>query len=313
MRTRDVTPASGRWLAGFITIMALWVTPACATIFLREIAPGVYAHQGLDAVAGQHNLNGIANLGLIVGDEAVAVVDPGGSVAQGREFLRAIRSITPKPVRYVILTHVHPDHWFGAAAFEGLGATFVGHRNLSRSLAARGEFYLHSFTRYLGPLIEDVRIVQPTLLVTGDTVLDLGHRRILLKAWPAAHTDNDLTVLDETSSVFFASDLVFLRHTPVVDGSLLGFLKVIDELRQVPARLVVPGHGPVGVAWPAALDAEQAYFARLARDLRQLVAKGATIGEAADTAGQSEKSNWLLFDDYNARNATAGFAEVEWE
>jgi quinoprotein relay system zinc metallohydrolase 2 len=291
----------------------LCLTPAGATSFLREIAPGVYAHQGLDAIAAEGNLNGIANLGLIVGDDAVALVDPGGSVAQGREFLQAIRTITPKPVRYVILTHVHPDHWFGAAAFEGLGATFVGHRNLPRSLAARGEFYLQSFARYLGPLVKDVRIVQPTLLVGSDTLLDLGNRRVLVKAWKAAHTDNDLTVLDERSSVFFASDLVFLRHTPVVDGSLSGFLKVIEELRQVPARLVVPGHGPVGVDWPAALDAEQAYLARLTRDLRQLVAQGATIGEAADTAGQTEKPNWLLFDDYNARNATAGFAEVEWE
>jgi quinoprotein relay system zinc metallohydrolase 2 len=296
-----------------MTFAVLWVMPAGATSFLREIAPGVYAHQGLDAIAAEGNLNGVANLGLIVGDDAVAVVDPGGSVAEGREFLQAIRTITPKPVRYVILTHVHPDHWFGAAAFEGLGATFVGHRNLPRSLAARGEFYLQSFARYLGPLVKDVRIVQPTLLVGSDTLLDLGNRRVLVKAWKAAHTDNDLTVLDERSSVFFASDLVFLRHTPVVDGSLSGLLKVIDELRQVPARLVVPGHGPVGVDWPAALDAEQAYLARLTRDLRQLVAQGATIGEAADTAGQTEKPNWLLFDDYNARNATAGFAEVEWE
>jgi quinoprotein relay system zinc metallohydrolase 2 len=296
-----------------MTFAVLWVMPAGATSFLREIAPGVYAHQGLDAIAAEGNLNGVANLGLIVGDDAVAVVDPGGSVAEGREFLQAIRTITPKPVRYVILTHVHPDHWFGAAAFEGLGATFVGHRNLPRSLAARGEFYLQSFARYLGPLVKDVRIVQPTLLVGSDTLLDLGNRRVLVKAWKAAHTDNDLTVLDERSSVFFASDLVFLRHTPVVDGSLSGFLKVIEELRQVPARLVVPGHGPVGVDWPAALDAEQAYLARLTRDLRQLVAQGATIGEAADTAGQTEKPNWLLFDDYNARNATAGFAEVEWE
>jgi quinoprotein relay system zinc metallohydrolase 2 len=296
-----------------MTFAVLWVMPAGATSFLREIAPGVHAHQGLDAIAAEGNLNGVANLGLIVGDDAVAVVDPGGSVAEGREFLQAIRTITPKPVRYVILTHVHPDHWFGAAAFEGLGATFVGHRNLPRSLAARGEFYLQSFARYLGPLVKDVRIVQPTLLVGSDTLLDLGNRRVLVKAWKAAHTDNDLTVLDERSSVFFASDLVFLRHTPVVDGSLSGFLKVIEELRQVPARLVVPGHGPVGVDWPAALDAEQAYLARLTRDLRQLVAQGATIGEAADTAGQTEKPNWLLFDDYNARNATAGFAEVEWE
>ena len=294
-------------------LAALWVAPARAEPFLIEISPGVYAHQGIDAMGSEANLDGIANLGLIVGDEAAAVVDPGGSVAEGREFLQAIRAITPKPIRYVILTHVHPDHWFGAAAFDGLGATFVGHRNLPRALGARGEFYLHSFVRDLGPLMKDVRVIEPTLTVSDETTLDLGNRRILVRAWKAAHTDNDLTVLDETSGVFFASDLVFLRHIPVVDGSLLGFQRVIDDLRQVRARKVVPGHGPVGVDWPAALDAEQAYLARLTQDLRQLLAKGATISEASKVAGQSEKSNWLLFDNYNARNATAGFAELEWE
>lgn len=308
-----MSPAPGRLLVALLTFVALWAARAQATPFLREIAPGVYAHQGLVALGSQANLDGVANLGLIVGDEAAAVIDPGGSVAEGREFLKAIRAITQKPIRYVVLTHVHPDHWFGAAAFDGLGATFVGHKNLPRALAARGKFYLQSFARVLGPLIKDVRIVEPTLLVSDETTLDLGGRKIRLEAWKAAHTDNDLTVLDEKSGVFFSGDLVFLRHTPIVDGSLLGFLKVIDQLRKVPAKKAVPGHGPIGVDWPAALDAEQAYFTRLTKDLRQLVAKGATIADAARTAGQSEKPKWSLFDNYNPRNATAGFAEVEWE
>ena len=296
-----------------MTVAALGIAPARAASFLREIAPGVYAHQGPDAIGNEANLDGIANLGLIVGDDAAAVIDPGGSVAQGREFLQAIQAVTPKPIRYVIVTHVHPDHWFGAAAFAGLGATFVGHKNLPRALTARGEFYLHSYARDLGSLVKEVQIVEPTLIVSGETTLDLGHRKIVLKAWRAAHTDNDLTVLDESSRVFFAGDLVFLRHTPVVDGSLQGCLKVIEDLRQVAAKTVVPGHGPIGVEWPAALEPERAYFERLTQDLRQLVAKGATIEQAAETAGQSEKSKWLLFDNYNGRNATTGFAELEWE
>ncbi len=306
-------PFLGRVAVALFAFFVFAAQPVRADPFLLEVAPGVYAHQGLVATATEQNLGGIANLGLIVGDEAAAVIDPGGSVAQGRAFLAAVRQVTDKPIRYVVITHVHPDHWFGSAAFEAPGVTFVGHRNLPRALAARGEFYRHSFARYLGSLVNDVRIVQPTLLVADRTELDLGGRKLLLQAWSAAHTDNDLTVLDEKSGVLFTGDLAFLQHTPIVDGSLLGFLAVIDELRAMPARKVVPGHGPIGVAWPAALDPEQAYFQRLTKDLRTLVKKGATVEDAQRLAGQSERDHWSMFDLYNPRNATTGFAEVEWE
>jgi glyoxylase-like metal-dependent hydrolase (beta-lactamase superfamily II) len=161
-------------------------------------------------------------------------------------------------------------------------------------------------------LIDPVRIVPPTFLVDGMLKLDLGSRTLLLRAWPVAHSDNDLTVLDEQSGTLFAGDLVFLTHIPVMDGSLRGYLAVIDELATLPAQRVVPGHGAVS-AWPGALADERRYLGTLASDIRALVAAGKPITAAAAGAAASERSHWELFDDYNARNATAAFSEIEWE
>jgi quinoprotein relay system zinc metallohydrolase 2 len=283
-----------------------------APLPMREVAAGIFVHFGVNALMTAENEGAIANIGFVVGDDAVAVIDTGGSAREGRRLLAAIRDVTAKPIRYVINTHAHPDHVFGNAAFAGEAAVFVGHRNLPRALTLRGPYYLDAFRRSMGEALDGVALIAPQQLVDDDVKLDLGNRALTLHAWAAAHSDNDLTVLDDTTQTLFAGDLVFLQHIPVVDASLRGWLAATDALARIPARRVVPGHGPLA-EWPLALASERRYLERLARDCRALIASGASLAEAAATAGDSEKPQWELFEAYNARNATAAFAELEWE
>jgi quinoprotein relay system zinc metallohydrolase 2 len=293
--------------------------PACAQqpperLAVTEQAAGVFTHTGALALMTRENEGSIANVGFVIGNDSVAVIDTGGSAREGRKLLAAIRARTGKPIRYVISTHGHPDHIFGHAAFENEDAVFVGHRNLPRALAMRGQFYLDAYRRSMGgQLMADVKIIPPTQLVADEVKLDLGGRRLAIRAWPTAHTDNDVTVLDEDSGTLFAGDLVVTKHVPVLDGSILGWLAVMDELGQIPAKHVLPGHGPPVDDWQAALADERRYLERLANDVRGMISRGATLAVAARSAGLAEKDRWSLFEDYNGRNATAAFAELEWE
>jgi quinoprotein relay system zinc metallohydrolase 2 len=285
-----------------------------AEFTLREIADGVFAFQGVDELIHPGNEGAICNLGVLVGSDAVAVIDSGGSMVEAQAFIAAITEVTRKPVRYLINTHVHPDHIFGNAAFRALGPTIVGHQNLPAALEARGEYYLRSYREQLGnKLMEGIEIVPPTLLVKDMLEFDLGGRVLQLKAWDAAHTDNDLTVHDPRTGTLFAGDLVFMGHLLTIDGSLLGWLRQMNTLAGIDAVRVVPGHGPAPSEWPDALEAERRYFEVLARDLRQAIKEGTPLAEAVKTAGRSEAPNWGLFDDYNERNATTAYAELEWE
>lgn len=281
---------------------------------VKEIAPGVFVHQGRYEVQSPENRGDMANAGFIVGTDAVAVIDTLGSVVVARELREAIRAATDKPIRYVINTHMHPDHTLGNAAFKEDAPEFVGHYKLPRALATRADAYLEGNKRMLGPeAFEGIEIVVPTRTVQEGVIIELGGRDLLLEAQPTAHTDNDLIVTDSATKTVFLGDLLFSVHIPTLDGSIKGWLELIDTLKTREAARVVPGHGPHAMMLPEAFDPEQRYLSTLVADVKRLIAEGKTMEEATKTAGFSEREAWKLFDQFHARNVSATFAELEWE
>jgi len=279
---------------------------------MTEVAPGIHVRQGVHEEATVENQDGIANIGFIVGGNAVAVLDPGGSRADGERLRASIRELTELPIRYVVITHLHPDHVFGAIAFTDDKPVFVGHARMAGMLVQRGEFYRNGLADILG-IEEAGDYAKPDLLVDGSATLDLGGRILRLQAHPTAHTDNDLSILDEATGTLWLGDLLFVDRVPALDGSILGWLAQTKALRSAPATRAVPGHGPPVVPWPDAAAAQERYLGGLVRDIRAIISRGGEIEQAVATVGLSEHGEWVLFDDYNGRNVTGAFKELEWE
>jgi quinoprotein relay system zinc metallohydrolase 2 len=277
-----------------------------------EVAAGLFVRSGIDEDASSANSGAIANIGFIVGKDCVATMDAGGSLEDGQALRAAIRAHTSLPIRYVILSHAHPDHVFGASAFLADRPQFVGHARLPNALALRGDYYRARLESELGKARAGT-VVAPTLLVEGTRNIDLGGRTLTLTAHPKAHTDNDLSVVDNQTRTLLASDLLFVRRVPSLDGSLRGWLKELQALKAIRATRAVPGHGPASVDWPSSAAGLERYLNTLLAETRAAIARGVTIEEAVNVVGQSERGRWALFDDYHGRNVTQAYKELEWE
>lgn len=280
---------------------------------IQQLAPGIYVHFGESEMPDTLNHGEIANIGFIVGNRCVAVIDTGGSPEQGFALRNAIKNTTQKPVCYVINTHVHPDHIYGNVAFKGSEVHFIGHEKLPRAMAMRGPYYINKAAEQLGIRLTADNLIQPDIIVKNIMKLDLGGRVLTLTAHPAAHTDNDLTVFDQQTNTLWLSDLLFVEHLPVIDGSLKGWLSVIDGLEHNSYKLVIPGHGPIVTDWPKVVKPEKQYLLMLLNEIRAVIKKGEHLEKAVATVGLSAQGHWKLFDQLHRKNVTTAFAELEWE
>jgi quinoprotein relay system zinc metallohydrolase 2 len=284
-----------------------------APLPVEQIAPGNFVHYGSLDDRSPANLGDQANVGFIVGERCVAVIDTGGSLAVGRMLAAAVRAVTDKPVCYVVITHFHPDHFFGAGAFRGPDVQVVAHEGHARAANLLSRPYVNALRRDLGELADGSIVIPASITVSRERRLDLGGRVLRLQAWPVSHTNNDITVLDEATGTLWLGDLLFLDHTPVVDGSVSGFLEVMRALAAIPAGSYVAGHGRPTRPWPEALDRQRGYLEAVVRDTRAALKARMSLEQATETVGWSQAAGWVNFDLYHPRNVSAAYTELEWE
>ena len=284
---------------------------------MQQLAPGIYVQYGAQEEWLPANAGNVANLAFIVGQRCVAVVDSGGTPAVGQRLRAAIERTTPLPVCYVISTHAHPDHILGQSAFLDAGPPapqFVASARLAAALAGRDRAYRNAVQRDFRITLAPEAIVYPTLPVSGTLDIDLGGRTLQLRAWPTAHTDNDLTVWDKQTRTLFLGDMLFVGHIPVLDGRLNGWLKAMDELQALPAALAVPGHGAASSAWPSLMAPQRTYLETLQQQTRAAIRDRKTLRQAVESITlPPDGTRWLLADLFHRRNVTAAYAELEWE
>ncbi|MFC5182550.1 MBL fold metallo-hydrolase [Actinomadura harenae] len=249
--------------------------------YLQEIADGIHAYVQPD---GTWCLN---NAGVLVGPDAVTLVDTTATERRTRRLREAVASVTHLPIRTVVNTHHHGDHTHGNHLFADR-ARVIGHDRCPAAVLEQG-----TLVKSLWPDVEwgDVQVSPPNVTFSDRMTLHLGDLRVELHYAGPAHTDNDVVVWIPERRTLLAGDIVFNGGTPfVLWGSVSGTLAALDRLRALRPTTVLPGHGPVG--GPELFDRTARYLRWIQTLARDAAGAGLTPLQAAREAGLGEFADW---------------------
>jgi glyoxylase-like metal-dependent hydrolase (beta-lactamase superfamily II) len=278
---------------------------------LRRLTKGVYAVLG-DIGRGSE---GRPNAGFIVTGDGVIVVDALASPRDGEALVATIQTVTNQPIKWLILTHHHPDHHFGAIVFRRLGAKVIAHPD-RRSLASDGgqEALLADWVRVVG--LDAMRGFEfadtPDRPVTGTDTLRLGGRTVVITHPGAAHSAGDLTIWLPHERILFAGDLLIEDGvTMVVDGSSDELVRALQGIDTLHPRTVVPGHGAIP-ARPVELVARtRRYILGLRRDMKSAIERGLPMGRALAALPPADSTRPVSLNSRRRRNAVRVYLEEE--
>lgn len=286
---------------------ALAQTTAPKAVHARQVADQVWVAQGEAALGSPANRNYISNAGFVVTEDGVLVVDALGSQALAQELIAEIRRITPKPIRYVVVTHFHADHIYGLQAFKAVGAQILGHpsgRDYLNSETAR--LRLEVSRKELAPWI-DARtqlLGADRWLTDVQTELRLGSFVFQIRHVGPSHTPEDLVVFVPKAGVLFAGDLVFRGRIPFVgQADSRQWIASLASLIGFAPRTMVPGHGDVSTEPLVDLELTRDYLVFLRKSMGEAAQNFDPFEEAYARADWSRFEKLPLFRAANRMNA----------
>jgi cyclase len=237
-------------ILGKLLVSAFVVFGLCDRAFaaekLTQIAENIYAYVGTKNSSKNNSFG--ANAGIIIGKDGIVVVDTMISAKEAKRFIRDIRTISHKPIRYVVNTHYHFDHVFGNSEFAKLGAVVIAQENVKKAMENSARDTLKNIGEY-GLTPKDMKgttLAYPVLTYGDRMTIDIGGQQIELFHARQSHTDGDTLVYLPGKKVLFAGDILFTNYHPFLgEGNIEEWAKELDDIRSMDVEKIIPGHGPL--------------------------------------------------------------------
>jgi glyoxylase-like metal-dependent hydrolase (beta-lactamase superfamily II) len=305
-----------RLLACAAVVVSLAGVSEAGTVRLEQVGPNTFYAEGVTALGSALNRNFISNAGVVIAPEAVIVIDALGSVDLAEQLIEQIRTLTPKPITHVIVTHYHADHIYGLQAFRDIGATIIAQ--------SQAKLYLNSDTaqrrlevsrEQLAPWVDESTQLQAAdIWIDADTEMMIaGWLFQILKVGPA-HTPDDLAVYVPQEQALFAGDLVFRQRIPYVGtADSAGWIRSLDRLIELQASVMVPGHGPYSTEVTQDIAFTRDYLQFLRDQLAEPAYNLEDFEQTYSEIDWSAYEDTLLFREANRMNAYNVFISIQQE
>lgn len=293
-------------------------TNASAEISVKPVKVSAHAYyvQGEAGLASSANEGFMSNAGFVVTDEGVVVFDTLGTAVLGQKLVEAVKKVTNKPIKRVIVSHYHADHIYGLQVFQDLGAEIWAHKSGQDYLASETATRLMRERREtLFPWVDDKsRLVAADKWLEGDTDFKMGGLHFELRHVGPAHAADDMVMVLKEDGVLFTGDLIFIGRVPYVgDADSRSWLVAIDELIAFKPKYLITGHGAASSTPVKDLELTRDYLRYLRKVMGKAVEEFVPFAEAYDKADWSQFSSLPAFKEGNRENAYNTYLLMERE
>jgi cyclase len=283
----------------------------------------------------------VSNAGIVVLEHSVLVVDTHFTPEAGQSLQGAIRSITSKPVRFIVNSHGHADHTHGNQVFPD--AQLIGSSaarkdalqmdlpSLNRTIAItqsqleklRREISKESNSNQVRQLREQIKtreayiqamsrlkITAPFITLDDSLKIQDGKQEVRVLFLGKGHTDGDVVVFLPVAKIAFVGDLFFNEAIPnVQDASILAWMKTLEEVLKLGADKFVPGHGAVGDAKDVQIFL--GYFQAIQSLVKESIDRGDTLEQATKDIAVPDKYSGYRFQNFFPSNVQKIYAELK--
>ena len=256
-----------------------------------QTAENSYYFYGKEEYFSKENGGDIANASFIITKNYVILIDTGSSKSYGEELKKQIEKITSKPIKYIINTHHHPDHFLGNGAFSS--SDIYAAEFTKEDIEKNGHLYIANLRNLIKDAINGTKIKAPDKILQNKT-LDLDGYKLKVLYFDG-HTQSDIAIYDENTKILYASDLVFYKRTPATPHANINkWIESLKELEKIDYDILVPGHGIASKTKEPILE-NIAYLAYLNKTLKESAKKGLDIYEILEKPTPKEFESFTMF------------------
>ncbi len=275
----------------------------------KELSKDVYCFFGKPENISKENGGNMVNTCFVQTKEGFVVIDSGPTYGYASQAYAQMQKIAALPVKYVINTHDHDDHWLGNSFYKDKGALLIGpetyEQNIVPGMSTRMEKSVDKETFAGTKVVKLDKVVYEKYSFTlGSTIFTIQQ---LVKQ---AHTKGDLVVYLPQKKVLFAGDLVFNdRVSSLRDGSVIGSLKALELIDRLHPKVIVGGHGYRTDS--NATQVFKAYLTTMKKQILEALDNDVSIDEISKKVNMTEYEKMKLYDVLHRRNVFDAYRELE--